>query len=142
MPSNTSIVIRDGTKGFSYQAFYQCSGLSSITIPDSVVNIGKSAFEGCLSLPYISIPNSVRSIGRGAFMACESMTSVTIPDTVTYIGTAAFGYLDYYEAEFGEEYEYIDGFVIYGCMASAAEDYAYENGIEFYSMEDESIFFD
>ena len=90
MPSNTSIVIKDGTLGIASFAFYGCSGLTSITIPNSVTNIGDSAFDDCKGLTSITIPNSVTSIGRCAFSWCSSLTSVTIPDSVASIGDFAF----------------------------------------------------
>ncbi len=40
MPDNTSIIIRDGTKGIAGQAFWNRTGLTSVTIPDSVTSIG------------------------------------------------------------------------------------------------------
>lgn len=44
MPSNTSIVLKEGTLGIACSAFSGCSGLTSITIPNSVTSIGGSAF--------------------------------------------------------------------------------------------------
>ena len=40
MPDNTSIIIRDGTKGIAGSAFERCNGLRSVIIPDSVTSIG------------------------------------------------------------------------------------------------------
>ena len=90
MPSNTSIVIKDGTLGIASFAFYGCSGLTSITIPNSVTNIGDSAFDGCKGLTSVTIPSSVTNIGNSAFSGCTGLTSVTIPDSVTSIGDFAF----------------------------------------------------
>ena len=74
-----------------YEAFKDCSSLTSVTIPNSVTSIGYEAFEGCSALTSVTIPNSVTSIGYKAFYDCESLTSVTIPNSVTSIGNEAFG---------------------------------------------------
>ena len=90
MPSNTSIVIKEGTLGIGDYAFRNCSGLTSVVIPDSVTSIGGGAFAGCKGLTSITIPNSVTSIGEHAFNGCSSLTSITIPERVTSIGYSAF----------------------------------------------------
>ena len=90
MPSGTSIVLENGTKGIVDSAFNGCTRLTGITIPDSVTSIGWSAFENCTRLTSITIPDSVTSIGNYAFFYCKSLTGITIPDSVTSIGDAAF----------------------------------------------------
>ena len=60
-----------------YQAFYQCSGLTSVTIGNSVTSIDGSAFSDCSGLTSITIPDSVTSIGIYAF-AGSGLTSVII----------------------------------------------------------------
>ena len=90
MPSNTSIVLKEGTLGIAGSAFRGCTGLTSVTIPDSVTSIGYSAFAGCTGLTSITIPKSVTSIGNGAFAGCTGLTSITIPKSVTSIGDSAF----------------------------------------------------
>ena len=90
MPSNTSIVLKEGTLGIADYAFLGCTGLTSITIPDSVTSIGDGAFEGCTGLTSVTIPDSVTSIGSNAFYWCSWLTSVTIGDSVTSIGREAF----------------------------------------------------
>ena len=54
MPSNTSIVIKDGTIGIADSAFSGCTGLTSITIPDSVTSIDYHAFYNCSGLTSIN----------------------------------------------------------------------------------------
>ena len=90
MPSNTSIVLKEGTLGITDYAFRGCKGLTSATIPNSVTSIGDYAFMDCTGLTSVTIPGSVKSIGWGAFAGCTGLTSVTIPDSVTSIGNNAF----------------------------------------------------
>ena len=54
MPSNTSIVLKEGTLSITDSAFRDCTGLTSITIPDSVTSIGSSAFASCTGLTSIT----------------------------------------------------------------------------------------
>ena len=90
MPSNTSIVIKEGTKGIAGNAFSNCSGLTSILIPYSVTTIGSRAFWGCDGITSISIPNSVTYIGSHAFWGCSDLTSITIPNDMESIEQGAF----------------------------------------------------
>lgn len=73
-----------------YQAFYDCSSLTSITIFDSLTSIEYCAFENCTSLTSILIPDGVTSIGSSAFYNCSSLKNITIPGSVTSIGGAVF----------------------------------------------------
>ena len=69
MPSGTSIVLKEGTKGIAGKAFDGCSGLTSVTIPNSVTSIGYGAFWGCSGLTRIDAypdPEKV-STGEDAF---------------------------------------------------------------------------
>ena len=91
MPENTSIVIKDGTKGIAGEAFYDKRNLVEITIPDSVTNIGNSSFRNC-SFKNITIPDSVQSIGNYAFSDCDSISRIEIPGNVKTIGDGAFEY--------------------------------------------------
>ena len=90
MPSNTSILLKEGTLGIADSAFEGCTGLTSITIPNSVTSIGYEAFLGCTGLTSVTIGGSVTSIGSSAFRNCTGLTRVTIPDSVTSIGEHAF----------------------------------------------------
>jgi len=91
MPSNTSIILIDGTKGITDGIFNNYTSLTGITIPDSVTSIGDYAFSGCSNLANVTIQNGVTRIGNMAFYGCTRLTSVIIPDSVASIGSFAFG---------------------------------------------------
>ena len=74
----------------SYDAFRDCTGLTSVTLPASVTSIGRYAFSDCTGLTSVTLPASVTSIGGAAFSGCTGLTSVTLPASVTSIGDAAF----------------------------------------------------
>ena len=86
----TSITISNSVKSIGKEAFYGCKGLTSVTIGNSVTSIGKYAFYNCYSLTSVTIPNSVTSIGEEAFSGCYDLTSVTIGNSVTSIDWRAF----------------------------------------------------
>ena len=86
----TSITIGNNVTSIGNYAFFYCPSLTSVTIPDSVTVIGELAFSNCSSLTSVTIPNSVTSIGDRVFLFCSSLTSVNIPDNVTTIGSGAF----------------------------------------------------
>ena len=90
--SLTSVNIPNSVTNIGQQAFSNCASLTSVNIPSSVTNISSGLFVGCLSLTSINIPSSVTNIGGGAFQQCSSLTSVTIPNSVTNIGSSAFFY--------------------------------------------------
>ena len=94
MPSDTSIVIKNGTLGIVGGAFSGCSGLTSITIPDSVTSIGIGVFNGCSSLESITIP----------FVGAKA--GVTGSDTYQYPFGYIFGTSRYTGSIATEQYYY------------------------------------
>ena len=108
-----------------YDAFNDCTELTSITIPDGVTCIGNSAFSYCTSLETVTIPNSVTQIYPRAFYDCTLLKEVTIPASVTSIGNEAFGY--YYVRD-SSETKKADGFKINYVNNTRGHWYAIKNG--------------
>lgn len=127
-PIDTTVTIKDDTKGIAGYAFYMQKNLKEVVIPDSVNNIGEAAFMDCRSLKTVTIPDSVNNIGEVAFMGCESLKTATIPESVKVIGREAFGYLS--SKKYAQGYK-VEGFTIRGVAGPAAEKYAKENGFTF-----------
>jgi hypothetical protein len=50
MPSNTSVVVKEGTEYICQSAFDCCEELTSITLPSSLKQIHDYAFNGCDNL--------------------------------------------------------------------------------------------
>ena len=88
--SLTSIEIPDSVTIIDDYAFSYCTKLTTVIIPNSVTKIETSLFQGCSSLTSITIPDSVTSIPGLTFYGCTSLTSITIPNSVTSIGKYAF----------------------------------------------------
>ncbi len=76
MPSNTSIVIREGTESICGYSFYGRTELTDIIIPDTVKSIGNHAFYDCNSLSSVIIPQSVTTMGYGVFYGCDNLINI------------------------------------------------------------------
>lgn len=66
--------------GIGYNAFYNCTDLTSVTIGKSVTVIKENAFYNCSGLESITIPNSVTRIDNYAFSGCSSLKELIIED--------------------------------------------------------------
>ena len=95
----TSVTIGNGVESIGPSAFRDCTGLTSIEIPDSVTSIGYSAFRDCTGLTSIDIPDSVKSIDSYVFENCTNLMSVTIGNGVESIDSSAFSETAYYNNE-------------------------------------------
>lgn len=58
-----------------YQAFEECTGLTSIALPESVSTIADSAFRGCTSLVHLEITENLTDVSKTAFDLCEGVVN-------------------------------------------------------------------
>ena len=84
------VVIPDGVTEIGYNAFYNCSSLTSVVIPGGVTRIGGHAFWNCEDLAGVTLPEGLTVIGDWAFYGCKSLAGMTIPASVKEIGDGAF----------------------------------------------------
>ena len=84
------VVVPEGVKSISDDAFSLCTGLKGIELPDTLKSIGANAFFDCTNLTEIELPEGLESIGDGAFNACSSLRKIAIPASVKTIGDRAF----------------------------------------------------
>lgn len=112
------VIVEDGIKSISDNAFYDFDMLKEITIPDSVKVIGEGAFYKCVRLKSIDIPDNVHTIGGNAFGGCNALKTITIPEDVTEIARGTFTYCLKLEKVIfeGDNIEDIGMTAFHGCM--------------------------
>ena len=90
--SLTSIAIPDSVTDIYMGAFYKCENLASVTFGENsqLEFIDICAFGPCISLTSIELPNSLTIIEESAFSGCTGLTSIAIPDSVTTLVQHAF----------------------------------------------------
>ena len=86
----TSLTLPAGITSIDYAAFRGCSGLTSLTLPAGITSIGSSAFRGCSGLTSLNLPDGITSISDNAFEGCSGLTSLNLPAGITKIGGCAF----------------------------------------------------
>lgn len=79
MPSNTEIVIKEGTIGLAANIFSGCNGLTSITIPRSLKSIGDNAFYRCNNLKTVNISD------LAAWCAIDFTKNYSNPNSYLYL---------------------------------------------------------
>ena len=89
------LVIPDGVKIITKNAFYQFRGLSSVKIPSSVTSIGYECFAYCSGIKTIEIGDSTSQetatvLGGRSFYKCNNVDSVVLGNNIVEIGRDAF----------------------------------------------------
>ena len=102
-----------------------------------VTRIGFNAFNDCTELTSITIPDSAMYIGSYAFYNCPSIKAVTIPASVTFIDEGAFGY--YYDTE-TQSVSKVKNFKLYCYSGSDGERYARDNEIDYELLSKPTLF--
>lgn len=77
-----SVIIQEGIKKISADAFDGCSNLEKVHLPESLEEIGDYAFYLCRNLKEINIPDGLQKIGKEAFAGCTQLKTLTLMPTV------------------------------------------------------------
>lgn len=77
-----TVTFEEGVTSIWWQAFENCTALTSIILPNSLTTIA-GAFIGCASLTEITIPDSVTSISDWTFAECTSLTNINVSSNNT-----------------------------------------------------------
>ncbi len=88
--NGTSIVISDGIKIISKDAFKNRTQLHHIVMPSSLEAIEEESFRGCTNLEEMDIPEKTARIGGSAFRDCVSMKTLVVRNNCIKIGERAF----------------------------------------------------
>ncbi len=110
------IIIPDGTKQISDEAFMDFNNLEEVIIPDSVEHIGKAAFKGCSSLKKVRLSNNLHLLEDFAFSECESLEEIDIPKSLHYYSYGLFSHCHNLKKINGNnEIDFIDDLAFFGC---------------------------
>lgn len=88
----TELNFPSSLKYINYNAFYDCSKLTSASI-SSVTYINYSAFQGCTGLTSLIFGEGLLYMGDYCFSGCSglsNLSNLTIPDSVTFLGGETF----------------------------------------------------
>mgnify|MGYP003295909993 CR=1 FL=1 len=118
--SDTILVIPDALDDgtpiteIGWNAFYECTAMTSITIPASVTTIGEYAFENCTSLSDVTLSEGITDIGYRAF-AGTAIENITLPSTLVNAGDAFADCENLVYAEFAEGMTAVPDNIFCGC---------------------------
>lgn len=113
----SEIVLPDGVKKLSKEAFSRCEAITALALPATVSEIGEGVFSECTALRELALPEGLTEIPANAFADCASLVRLTVPASVAAIDDSAFAGCA--------------GLTLMGEPGSFAEGYAARLGIPF-----------
>lgn len=150
-----SVIIEEGITEIGECAFYNMEQLADVALPETLKKIGNFAFQNT-GITEIQLTKNVVSIGGNSFASCDDLTNVALNENLKEIGKEAFYYSDnlktlYIPPSVTTIVDWAYGFrmtsdgdwlgipdetkTIQGYQGSYAETYAYENELNFESVE-------
>ena len=75
-----NIILPEGIREISDDAFYGCDEVENINIPSTVTSIGSQAFGRIYEIEEIVIPKNVQKIGVGVFEGCMNLRDITVDE--------------------------------------------------------------
>ena len=85
----TSVIIPEGVKEITDNAFSNCAELEEVRLPETVEKLGATCFAWCKKLKNISLPSNLQTIWTYVFNSC-SIEQIIIPASVNEIKSLAF----------------------------------------------------
>ena len=85
-------VVIPGGMIIQYDAFRDCTSLTSVTMLEGTTTIGQNAFYGCTALENVSVPSSLKSVNRNSFDNCPNIIFSKY-DNGLYLGNAENPYV-------------------------------------------------
>ena len=102
----SKLIIGNGVTKIGYDAFRDCTSLTSVTIPDSVTRIGNFAFRGCTSLTSVYCkPTTPPEGGDYMFVSNASGRKIYVPTVSVKAYKAAYNWSDYAADIVGYDFE-------------------------------------
>ena len=90
------LMIADTVTTIGYEAFRNCTALTSLEMPSGISTLGTKAFYGCTGLTTVTIGSEIQNIGmfEFAFAGCTNLTDVYL-ESVEIIAYKGQGWWDY-----------------------------------------------
>jgi len=127
-----TLAIGNDVKTIEKYAFKERNDILEVVIPENVEVIEKGAFLWCENLSKVTLAEGLKTIEAEAFGGCFALKEIAVPSSVETIGELAIGYIDESTDSFGLSSAKVDkNFTIVAEYGSAAQKYAYENGIKY-----------